>query len=164
MVARKRPRPAKPETFEALTHNVEAGYWRMYQSPDELPHDIPWAGRDCMAVLVAASTYDAESAIALHPAPEPGGPVFYHRSWRADSQGKPHWNEYDTLYYESGDGQSWMINSRDSPDHFKEITSGSAMDDLVRDYSLPAAASGTLKELRQTGTRLDFEEPLKGRS
>ncbi len=147
-MTRKRPRPAKPETLEALKHSVGVGNWRKYQSQDELPDGVPWAGTDCKAVLVAASTYDAGCTVTLHPAPEPGGPVFYHRSWRADAQGKPHWNEYDTLYFKSGDGQSWMVNSRDSPDHYKEITSGCAMDDLLRDYSLPAAASGTLGELR----------------
>jgi hypothetical protein len=67
------------------------------------------------------------------------------------------------LYFEGSEGQSWMISSRDSPEHFKEISSGSAMDDLLREFGLPSAASGILAELRQRGVRLDFEDPLRSR-
>jgi hypothetical protein len=154
---KKRPKLTKRQTLDALKNAVSVDRYVRYSDPNDLPDGVPWSGPDCMAVELGAASYAGGQIAGLGPSPAPGTMVLQWRAWRADPEGPPHWNEYDALYYEDVDGRAWRINSQDSPHHVKEITSGSALEALLRDYGLSAASCGALHESSHDGANLHFE-------
>lgn len=156
-MAKKRPQQVKSETIQALRSAVPPGEYRLYSTSSQLPPEVPWAGPDCQCVVLAASSYDGPDVPGLPSSMTPGGDVYLWRAFRADPTGSPHWNADDSLYYVGRTGSPWMIHSKDLPDHYQAIMSGSGLAGLVEDYRLPSASSGTLAQYRKKGAHLNFE-------
>jgi len=156
-MADKRPRRTKAEIIQALGSAVPLGEYRLYPASSQLPPGVPWTGPDCRCVVLAASSYNGLDIPGLPSSMTPGGAIYLWRAFRADPTGSPHWNADDSLYYVSRAGSPWMIHSKDSPDHYQAIISGSGLAELVEDCHLPSASSGTLARYREKGAHLDFE-------
>jgi len=157
----KRPKLIKPEILQVLKNTVPPGEYRMYSASAGLPGSISWSGSDCQCVVVAASSYNGSDIPHLPSEMTPSGNLYLVRSFRADPGGSPHWNVHDSLYYADSKDRAWRLHSKDTPDHYMAIISGSGMAELIRDYALPSASSGTLAEYRAGGAHLDFESPLQ---
>lgn len=161
-MAGKRPRQTKTEIIEALRQTAPPGEYRLYSASSQLPPGVPWAGHDCQCVVLAASTYYGRDVPGLPSGMTPDGDIYLCRAFRADPAGSPHWNVDDSLYYVGRTGSPWMIHSKESPDHYRAIMSGSGLAELAEEYYLPSISSGTLAQYRERGAHLDFEEPFWG--
>ena len=161
-MADKRPRQTKPEIIQALRSAVPLAEYRLYPASSQLPPGVPWAGPDCRCVVLAASSCNELDVPDLPSSMTPGEAIYLWRAFRADPTGSRHWNADDSLYYVARTGRPWMIHSKESPDHYQAIMSGSGMAELAEDYHLPSASSGTLLQYRKKGAHLDFEELFWG--
>ncbi len=159
-MAGKRPKQTKPEIIEALRSAIPLGEYRLYSTSSQLPPGVPWAGPDYRCVVLAASSYNGPGVPGLPSSMTPGGDIYLWRAFRADPAGSPHGNVDDSLYYMGRTGSPWMTHSKDSPDHYKAIISGSGLAELAEDYHLPSASSGTLARYREKGAHLDFDGPF----
>jgi hypothetical protein len=91
----------------------------------------------------------------------PSGNVYLLQYFRAYSGGPK--SKMDTcLYYLSGEDRAWQMHSKDSPEHHRDIVSGSGMVKISLDRNMPSASSGTLGEYRVGGADLDFDRFFKG--
>jgi hypothetical protein len=145
----------------SLDTAVPMGERRQYSDSSQLPPDVSWGGPDCQCVVIAASSYSGPNppGVPSSRAPSPGGPVYLVRRFRSGSGGSPIHKVDDSLYYPNGNG-AWSVHSKDSPDHHRQIMSGSGLNSIVRDFGLPSGSSGTIEEYRSAGGHLDFDEPF----
>ena len=141
----KQPKLCDAKTIESLRHAVSAGKFHRYDEPSQLPAELSWAGPECQAMVVAASSFSESTISTLTPVQNPQGEIWLVRSFRADPHSRL-WKTDDQVYYCSADGKPWTLHSKDSPDHHRAILAGSALSDLLHDHSLPTAASGTLDQ------------------
>ncbi len=155
-----KPKQVDSTLIQTFSSAVPLGEYRMYSASTQFPSGIPWAGPTCQAVVVAASAYNSGNVPNALQSTVPDGPVFLLCAFRADPENTPHWNVDDALYFNDASGNSWRVHSKSAPDHFKEIVSGSALGDLIRDHDLPPASAGSIDEYRQRGANLDFEKPF----
>ena len=146
--------------IQSLTSAIPLGEYRVYTAARQLPPRVPWAGSTCHAVVIAASAFNGEDTPGAFSGMTPSGNVYLWRAFRADPGSPAHWNVDDALYFTNNQGRPRQIHSKSAPDHFQLIVSGSGLNDLIRDHSLPSASAGPIDAYRQAGARLDFEGPF----
>ena len=156
----KNPKPVEPTRLEPFASAVPFGEYRLYSGSAQIPSGIPWGGRDCRFVVVAASSYSGGSISGLNPIMTPSGSVFLWRAYRVGPSGSPPYKVDDCLYYNSPEGGAWSIHSKDAPDHHTMIMAASGMGNIAHTFGLPAASAGQISEFREAGAYLNFEAPF----
>lgn len=153
------PKPASSSTIEAFQKLVRRGEFCLFASFD-VPPDIPKAGSNCQAVVVAASVMHSSDVPGLTPPLTPSGTVFLWRGFRTQTSGSPSRKVDDCLYYQSSDGKAWSLHSKASTDHHRNILTSTGMKGLIDDWDLPSLPKGTLDQYRSAGGNLSFFKPF----
>jgi len=157
----KKPKPIGPQIIESLKSAVPLGEYCMYSASSQLPVGVPWGGPKCQRVVVAASSHTGSEIPGLPSNLAPVGPVILWRAFRTMPGGSPPGKVDDCLYYQSGDGNTWSVHSKDSPDHHSHVMSGCGLGALIQDYNLPSASRGSISNYRSEGANLAFEKPFE---
>jgi hypothetical protein len=115
------------QTIQSFAQSVAFGGYRMFSAANQLPSGIPCAGPTCVAVVIAASAFNADNLPGDLTKMMPSGNVYLWRSYRAHTDSPPHWNADDSLCFTDDKGNPWNIHSKSAPDHFKLIVSRSGL-------------------------------------
>ena len=155
----ERPKQIDDGILQIFAGYVQPGEFQLFPSTD-MPGDIPLAGTDCQAVVIAALNIYSSDVPGLPANMTPDGTVYLWRGFRTDKEGDPPRKVDEALYFASSEGIAWTLHSKESSDHHRDIMSSTDMSGLTDDWDLPSLWRGTLGDYRIAGAHLDFFGPF----
>ena len=152
----KPPRMIHQGTLNALGDLVLDNGYRIITDTSQLPPEIAnYAGTNYLCTVISGTHCVQESGSPYNA----NGNVWWVKTFRnCNHDGTGHYNADMRMYYEGNNGQSWMANSRDNPDHYLQVLNGTNLKDARIAAHLPENDIGELDQLGFQSHELNLDK------